>query len=45
MNKSTYFIIGGVILAMFVGYKVAIKIEQKKADEYASDLYNSGGIK
>lgn len=45
MNKSTYFVIGGVILAMFVGYKVAIKIEQKKADKYASDLYNSGGIK
>jgi len=45
MNKTTYFVIGGVILAMFVGYKVAIKIEEKKAQEYASDLFNSGGIK
>lgn len=45
MNKTTYFVIGGVILAMFVGYKIAIKIEEKKAQEYASDLYGSGGIK
>lgn len=45
MKKSTYFIVGGVILAMFVGYKIAIKIEEKRAQEYASDLYKSGGIK
>jgi hypothetical protein len=45
MKKSTYFIIGGVILAMFVGYKIAVKLEEKRAEKYASDLYNTGGIK
>jgi hypothetical protein len=45
MKKSTYFIVGGVILAMYVGYRFAIKFQEKKAEEYATDLYNSGGIK
>jgi len=45
MNKSTYFLVGGVIAAMFIGYKIAIRIEEKKAEKYATDLYKSGGIK
>lgn len=45
MKKSTYFIIGGVILAMFAAYKIAIKIEEKRYEKYANDLYNQGGIK
>jgi hypothetical protein len=45
MKKSTYYIIGGVILAMYVAYRVAISIEQRRYEEYANDLYNSGGIK
>jgi hypothetical protein len=45
MKKSTYYIIGGVIIAMYVGYKIAVRIEEKRYEEYANDLYNSGGIK
>lgn len=45
MKKTTYYVIGGVILVMFIGYRIAIKIEEKRYEEYANDLYNSGGIK